>query len=91
MNARRKPVAVLLGGAALLLAWCASAGGGDNAIARHVVAGGGGESSSARWQLRGTAGQALAQASESGRYRLQSGYWTPLARDDGLFADGFED
>ena len=56
-----------------------------------MVAGGGGESSSARWQLRGTAGQALAQASESGRYRLQSGYWTPLARDDGLFADGFED
>lgn len=77
--------------AMLLLAWGASAGGGEATLDRHVIAGGGGESASAQRRLQGTVGQAVAGASGSGQYQLQSGYWLPLARDDGLFADGFED
>ena len=45
------------------------------AIEWDVIGGGGGPMSSASYALNGTAGQAAIGISESGSYRLGSGYW----------------
>lgn len=55
----------------------------DCAVAWRVIAGGGGYSASASYQVKGTAGQAVAgpPLMSSSSYRISSGFWAGALRE----------
>jgi hypothetical protein len=83
---------------ALLLAAMLAAGGATNAqssgaieIRRSTIDGGGGLVGSGATSLTATMGQHDATRSRAGNLEVRGGFWAaPVAREDSLFANGFE-
>ncbi len=73
-------------------ALCAAGLAGAQSLTRSTIDAGGGRSSGGAYQLEGTIGQADAQSSSGGTFRLRGGFWVPTQAPQGeaLFADGFE-
>jgi len=84
--------------AALLLATLLAAGGDTNAqsngaieIRRSTIDGGGGLAGAGASGLTATLGQHDATRSSAGAVEVRGGFWAaPVAREDSLFANGFE-